>query len=109
MPLPIVVADGDGLAYQSGLVAVEGCAELDVKVDTPARQVDVGELADAEYQPGRRLLGAYGFVGDPPAGEDRRDTSSRLRPVSRDRPAVRARHQPLARRAEPDAGQVQAA
>ncbi len=63
--LPIIVADG--VAYQSGLVAVEGCAELEVKVDTPARQVDVGELADAEYQPGRRLLGAYGFVGDPPA------------------------------------------
>ena len=53
------------MAYQSGLVAVEGCAELDVKVITAARQVDVGELADAEYQPGRRLLGAYGFVGDP--------------------------------------------
>ena len=27
----------------------------------------MGELADADYQPGRRLLGAYGFVGDPPA------------------------------------------
>ena len=29
--------------------------------------VDVGELAEADYQPGRRLLGAFGFVGDPPA------------------------------------------
>ena len=63
--LPIVEAEG--VAYQSGLVAVEGCAELDVRVDTSARQVDVGELAEADYQPGRRLLGAYGFVGDPPA------------------------------------------
>ncbi len=27
----------------------------------------MGELADAEYQPGRRLLGAYSFVGDRPA------------------------------------------
>ena len=38
-----------------------------MKVETPARQVDVGELVDADYQPGRRLLGVYGFVGDPPA------------------------------------------
>ena len=27
---------------------------------------DVGELVDALYQPGRRLLGVWGFVGDPP-------------------------------------------
>ena len=65
VPLPLVTAEG--VAYQSGLVAIEGCAELDVRVDTSARPVDVGELADAEYQPGRRLLGAYGFVGDPAA------------------------------------------
>ena len=56
----------DGVAYQSGLMAVEGCAELDVRVDTSARRVDVGELAEADYQPGRRLLGAFGFVGDLP-------------------------------------------
>jgi hypothetical protein len=63
LPLPIVRADG--VAYQSGLLAVEGSPELDVQVaPTGARGVDVGELADAEYQPGRRLLGAYGFVGD---------------------------------------------
>ena len=53
------------VAYQSGLVAVEGFAELDVEVITSARQVNVGELADAEYQPGRRLLGAYKSVGNP--------------------------------------------
>ena len=64
MALPIVAADG--VAHQSGLVAVEGCAELEVLVRTPARSVDVDELAGAKYQPGRRLLGAYGFAGDPP-------------------------------------------
>jgi hypothetical protein len=62
--LPLVVADG--VVYQSGLVAVEGSAELDVRVTEHPRRVDIGELVDADYQPGRRLLGAYGFVGDPP-------------------------------------------
>ncbi len=62
LALPIVEADG--VAYQSGLVAVEGSPELDVVVTTGARRVDIGELVDAEYQPGRRLLGAYGFVGN---------------------------------------------
>lgn len=65
--LPLVEAAGPRLAYQSGLVAVEGSAELDVRIKTDARRVDVGELVDAEYQPGRRLLGAYGFVGKPVA------------------------------------------
>ena len=64
LALPIIEADG--VAYQSGLVAVEGSPELDVVPKTEARKVDIGELVDAEYQPGRRLLGAYGFVGDPP-------------------------------------------
>jgi len=62
LALPIIEADA--VAYQSGLVAVEGSPELDVVVKTVARRVDIGELVDAEYQPGRRLLGAYGFVGD---------------------------------------------
>jgi len=61
--LPIIAASD--VVYQSGVVAVEGSAELNVKVTDHPRQVDVGELVDAEYQPGRRLLGAYGFVGDP--------------------------------------------
>ncbi|MCX5654318.1 MAG: hypothetical protein NTY65_06695, partial [Planctomycetota bacterium] len=67
LALPVVVADG--VTYQSGLVAVEGSAERDVQVAAAgaARKVDVGELAAAEYQPGRRLLGAYGFLGEPPA------------------------------------------
>ncbi len=62
--LPIVRA-GE-VAYQSGMVAVEGHAELDVQVKTTARSADVGELAGADYQPGRRLLGVYDFVGDSP-------------------------------------------
>ena len=65
MRLPVVQADG--VAYQSGLVAVEGSAELDVQVRTDARRVHVGELVDASYPPGRRLLGVFGFVGDPAA------------------------------------------
>ncbi|MGA2618168.1 MAG: autotransporter-associated beta strand repeat-containing protein [Thermoguttaceae bacterium] len=63
--LPVVEAEG--VAYQSGLVAVEGSAELDVEVRTTARHVDIGQLAPAEYQPGRRLLGAYEFLGSPAA------------------------------------------
>ena len=52
------------MAYQSGMVAVEGSADRDVQVETSLRKVDVGELADAEpYQPGRRLLGAFGYGG----------------------------------------------
>jgi hypothetical protein len=62
--LPLVRAEG--VAYQSGLVAIEGNPELDVQVTEHPRKVDIGELAEAEYLPGRRLLGVYGFVGDPP-------------------------------------------
>ena len=62
--LPLVRAEG--VVYQSGLVAVEGSPELDVQVKTTARRADIGQLAAAEYQPGRRLLGAFGFVGAPP-------------------------------------------
>ena len=64
-PLALPVIAAAGVAYQSGLVAVEGIPELDVQVVEHPRRVDVGELVDAEYQPGKRLLGAYGFVGDP--------------------------------------------
>ena len=64
LALPVVSADG--VAYQAGLVAVEGSPELDVEITAHPRKVDIGELVDAEYQPGRRLLGAFGFLGDPP-------------------------------------------
>ena len=63
-PLPLIRAAD--VAYQSGLVAVEGNAELDVRVTEHPRKVDIGELVEAEYLPGRRLLGAFGFVGTPP-------------------------------------------
>ncbi len=59
------IARAMGTVYQSGFVAVEGDSELDVQVTTDARRVDVGELAEADYLPGRRLLGAFAFVGEP--------------------------------------------
>ena len=52
-----------GVAYQSGLVSVEGSAELDVQVHADARRIDVGELTkEAEYQPGRHLRGVFSLV-----------------------------------------------
>lgn len=63
LTLPVVVAED--VAYQSGLVAVEGNAEMDVNVTQHPRKVDVGEMVDADYQPGKRLIGAYAFVGTP--------------------------------------------
>jgi autotransporter-associated beta strand protein len=63
----VPVVQADGVLYQSGLVSVEGSAELDIDIpQSTARRVDVGELVDAEYQPGRRLLGVFEFVGRPP-------------------------------------------
>jgi len=52
------------VAYQTGMVAVEGSSEADVQVNTALRKVDVGLLAEADYQTGRRLLGAFGYGGD---------------------------------------------
>jgi hypothetical protein len=62
LTLPLVRALD--VAYQSGMVAVEGSAERDIQLITSLRKVDIGELADAEYQPGRRLLGTFGYGGD---------------------------------------------
>ena len=62
--LPIVQARD--VAYQTAMVAVEGNAEFDIKLETVGRKIDVGELVNADYQVGRRLLGAYGFVGAVP-------------------------------------------
>ena len=70
--LPLIRADEQQVTYQSGLVAVEGNAELDVAVtvdsEGPGRpkRIDVGELAQADYVAGRRVLGAFGFVGENP-------------------------------------------
>ncbi len=57
------LARADDVAYQSAVVAVEGSAELDIKVKTDARLVDVGELVAAQYRVGKRLLGVYEFIG----------------------------------------------
>ena len=55
-----------------------------MRVDSAdARRVDVGELVDAEYQPGRRLLGVLSFVGDPAEVkvDVSRDAAYRLKPA----------------------------
>ncbi|NLE54688.1 MAG: hypothetical protein GX617_07115, partial [Lentisphaerae bacterium] len=59
-PLPLIRAQG--VAYQSGRIAVEGGAELDVSVNDPPRKIDVGELAHFVTQPGKRLLGVYAYT-----------------------------------------------
>lgn len=61
LPLPVI----ENVAYQSSIVAIEGHADLDLEAHTEARKVDVGELAAAQYRPGRRLLGVYEFTGLP--------------------------------------------
>ena len=105
-PLPVIRAAD--VAYQSGLVSVEGSAELDVQVDTAARRVDVGELAATEYQPGRYLRGVFGFVGA--AGcEDRRQPAPGLSALLCHRPAGPVHHALVGRRRQPDAGAVHAA
>ncbi len=57
LTLPLVQALN--VAYQTQMTAVEGDSALDIKVQTAMRPVDIGELAEAEYTPGRRLLGAF--------------------------------------------------
>ncbi|QDS88019.1 hypothetical protein EC9_22050 [Rosistilla ulvae] len=64
--LVLPIPRADGVRFQTALVAVEGHGELDVQIDPgEARPVDVGKLAGADYLVGRRLLGAFGFLGDP--------------------------------------------
>ncbi len=48
-----------GVNFQSSMFAIEGSAELDIEISTTARAVDVGELSEAFYQPGRYTLGAW--------------------------------------------------
>jgi hypothetical protein len=60
--VPLVTAAE--VEYQSALVSVEGDEELDITLTTAARPVDVGELSAAEYAVGRRVIGAFGYVGD---------------------------------------------
>ena len=65
-PIALPLVRAADVAYQSGMVAVEGSAELTIAVSKHPRRVDIGELVDADYQPGRHLLGAFQFVGEPP-------------------------------------------
>ncbi len=52
------------VSFQSSLVAVEGSTELDIEIQTAAREVDIGELAEAVRQPGRFTLGAYSWPNE---------------------------------------------
>jgi len=61
--LPVVQAQG--VDYQSGYVIVEGQPELNIALEQVPRQVDVGELVSAYYEPGKRLLGVFRFLGEP--------------------------------------------
>ena len=57
LQLPIVRTTG--VTYQTQMVSIEGDPALDIDVRTAMRRVDVGELAEADYTPGARLLGAF--------------------------------------------------
>ncbi len=61
LDLPLIKARG--VALQSGLFSVEGDPELEISIDTVARKVDVGELTSDTYAIGRRLVGAYSYLG----------------------------------------------
>lgn len=43
---------------------MEGDPVLDIALETSMRRIDVGELAEADYVPGPRLLGAYASTAD---------------------------------------------
>ncbi|MCX5659362.1 MAG: hypothetical protein NTW19_06515 [Planctomycetota bacterium] len=60
--LPMTRAED--VAYQSGRIAIEGSAELDVSIRAHPRKIDVGELAGAVQPPGDRLLGVFGSLGE---------------------------------------------
>ena len=51
------------LDLQSGLFSIEGDPELDIDVSTNARKVDVGEMTTDAYTIGRRLIGAFSYLG----------------------------------------------
>jgi len=74
--LPLVAADG--VVYQSGLAAVEGCAELEVQIDTPARRVDVGRAGRGRLPNGPPLVGRVWVRRRSAGGEDRRAAPPKL-------------------------------
>ncbi|MFO7906615.1 MAG: hypothetical protein R6U98_28420 [Pirellulaceae bacterium] len=57
LALPLVRAAK--VAYQTQMVSIEGNPALDVDLRTNMRPVDVGELVEADYAPGARLLGTF--------------------------------------------------
>lgn len=59
--LPLVKVENVG--YQTTLVAFEGNPDFDIDLSTSMRSIDVGEMGDAQYIPGARLLGAFSAVG----------------------------------------------
>ena len=62
--LPMILIDG--VEYQTSLFAFEGNPDFDIELTTAMRPIDVGEMGDAEYVPGSRLLGSYSSVGIDP-------------------------------------------
>lgn len=58
--LPVVRAEA--VQYQTGAIALEGHPELETTVTQSPRDVDIGELVDADYQVGSRLIGVFGYV-----------------------------------------------
>ncbi len=61
--LDLPIARAYQVAFQSGSVAIEGTPELQIEIQQHPRPIDVGELVDAEYVAGKRVLGVYGYVG----------------------------------------------
>ena len=53
-----------GSEYQTGAIAVEGDADLETTIQESPRGIDIGEVFDAEYQLGNRLIGVYGYVAE---------------------------------------------
>jgi hypothetical protein len=74
LPLPLLRADANTVTYQSGLLAVETSGDIDAQLNLPlegrsrVRKIDKGELAEADHEVGKRMLGAFGFLGVPPQG-----------------------------------------
>ena len=77
--ITLPIARGQDVAYQSGAIAVEGHPELEIEMTQNPRAVDIGELVDAEYQVGKRLIGVFGYVGN----DDAARTKIVRRPVHR--------------------------
>ncbi len=63
-PVTLPLARAADVAYQTQMVSVEGDPALDVGLETKMRPVDVGEFAEAQQMPGRRLLGAFASTTD---------------------------------------------